>query len=229
MKNPPLAPVPLRTRVLVQGGLLLVLSAYCFTTYALIRPLFGTFGFDAITVLKSTLAVLVLGVFVLWLAPMSHVPSIIHQHVHPARRFRRGECPGCGYPSADKVSGGPCPECGVLFREPPEWRLRAGVVVSFLLLFVLAMLIGTAVAETRLLVDERQWLHDCSSPGGERLESRARTWPSGYSSLFNDPVDGPYAEALGGSRRDPEARRRGRNEPREGVDQPYSSASPGWE
>ena len=200
----------MKSTLLAQGGMLLILSVYCFTTYALIRPLFGTFGFDLMTLLKSMLAVLVLGIFVLWLAPMSHVASILHQHVYPARRFRRGECPGCGYPSANRTPGECCPECGIAYKEPAEWRMRSGVVVSFLLLFLLSMVLGTAVAETRLLVDEQQWLQDCTAPGGEQLESRARIWPSGYASLFNDPVDGPYAEALSGSVRDPNARLRRR-------------------
>ena len=207
MKKPTATPIPIGTRILVQGGLLLMLSVYCFTTYALIRPLFGTVGFDVTIVLKSMLAVGVLGIFVLWLAPMTQMPSIIHQHVTPARRFRRGACPGCGYPSADQIPAGQCPECGAAFLEPPEWRLRGGVVMSFLMLFATAVLVGTTVAETRLLVDERQWLQDCSSPGGELLESRSRIWPSGYALLFNDPVEGPYAEALSGSERDPNARR----------------------
>lgn len=208
MTGSSLATVPIRYRLLAQGGMFLVLSAYCFTTYALIRPLFGTFGFDLTTVAKSMLAVLVLGVFVLWLAPMIHVPSILHQHVYPTRRFRRGECPRCGYPGAKGIPSGCCPECGTVFKEPPEWRMRPGVVVSFLLLFLGSLVVGSVVAETRLLADERQWLRDCSAPGGEQLVSRARIWPSGYASLFNHPEQGPYAEAMSGSTRDPDARRR---------------------
>ena len=198
--------VPLRTKVLVYGGMLALLSAYCFTTYALIRPLFGTFGFDAATSLKTLLAVLVLGAFMLWLAPMTSVPTIIHRHVRPARRFRKGECPGCGYPEAKQIPSGVCPECGSAYAAPPEWRLRAGVVVQFGLLFLVSMTLGAAVAETRLLVDEGRWAQDCRSPGGNRLQSRARTWPSGFAVMFNDPESGPYAEALAGSWRDPEAR-----------------------
>ncbi|MEE2680895.1 MAG: hypothetical protein VX641_00825 [Planctomycetota bacterium] len=208
MKNSSPTPVPLRSRLLVQGGMLLMLSLYCFITYALIRPLFGTFGFDVFTVGKSLLVVLVLGVFVLWLAPMVHVPSILHQHVYPRRRFLRGQCPGCGYPRSDRNPGSCCSECGTEFREPPEWRMRSSVVVSFLVLFVSAMIIGSAVAETRLLADERQWLQDCTAPGGDQLESRSRIWPSGHAYLFNDPVAGPYAEPVAGSTRDPNARRR---------------------
>ena len=227
MRKPTHPDIPMLTRVLAQGGLLLLLSAYCFTTYALIRPLFGTIGFDATTVFKTTLAVIVLGIFVLWLAPMTNIPSIIHQHVAPSRRFRRGKCPGCGYPGAERGGARECPECGAAFREPPEWRLRGGVVVSFLLLFLAAVVLGGTVAETRLLADERQWMHDCSLPGGSRLESRARIWPSGYSLLFNDPVEGPYAEPLDGSRRDPEARPLRSRRTDSVVGGPLSSAGPG--
>lgn len=199
--------VPLRTKVLVYGGMLALLSAYCFTTYALIRPLFGTFGFEATTSIKTLLAVLVLGAFMLWLAPMTNVPTIIHRHVRPARRFRKGECPGCGYPEARQIPSRICPECGSAYAPPPEWRLRARVMVPFGLLFLVAMTLGAVVAETRLLVDERQWEQDCRSPGGDRLQSRARVWPSGFAVMFNDPASGPYAEELAGSRRDPEAKR----------------------
>ena len=226
MRKQGLADIPVLSRVLAQGGLLLLLSAYCFTMYALIRPLFGTIGFDATTVFKTTLAVIVLGIFVLGLAPMTNIPSIIHQHVAPSRRFRRGECPGCGYPEADRIESRECPECGAAFREPPEWRMRSGMVTSFLLLFLIAVVLGGTIAETRLLVDEQRWMHDCSLPGGARLESRARIWPSGYSLLFNDPVEGPYAEPLDASRRAPEARPVRSSRTESVVGGPLSSAGP---
>ena len=200
---------PTRTKIMVQGGLLMLLSVYCFLVYALVRPLFGTFGFDPATSLKSMLAVLALGCFVLWLAPITNVATIVHQHVRPSRRFKRGECPGCGYPGARQHVRGNCPECGVLFEEPPEWRMRGRIFLHFVLIFLAAMMVGTAVAETRLVLDEARWDAACSSPGGERLESRPRVWPSGYALLLNDPEHGPYAEAQAESRRDPEARREG--------------------
>ena len=207
MNRPDSVRIPVRTKVLVQGGMLVLLGAYCFVTYALVRPLFGTFGFDGITTLKTLLAVLVLGAFMFWLAPMTDVPTIVHRHVRPARRYREGACPGCGYPEARKIPSGICPECGTAYAPPPEWRLGAGVVVNFLLLFLVAMLLGAVVAETRLLIDERQWEQDCRRPGGEMLQSRSRVWPSTFAELFNDPVSGPYAQPLVGSRRDPAARK----------------------
>ena len=200
---------PVRTKILVQGLLLVLLSVYCFLVYALVRPLFGTFGFDPMTCFKSMLAVLALGCFVLWLAPITNVATIFHQHVRPSRRFKRGECPGCGYPGVGEQVRGNCPECGVPFREPPEWRMRGGIFLHFVLIFLLAMTLGGAVAETRLVLDEARWSAACSRPGGRQLESRPRVWPSGYALLLNDPEHGPYAEPQAESRRDPEARRQG--------------------
>lgn len=169
-------------RVLLLAGL----TFYCFLVYALIRPLFGTFGFDVTTTAKTVLAVCLLGVFVLWLFPLVDIPLILFHDRRPRARARKGKCPQCGYPRPPEELDTACSECGASGRVPPTWELSVNTLVRFAIFLLIAIILGSAIAEWRILTDEMRFKQQASrrsypQPGDSYTQSR--TWPSTYATM----------------------------------------------
>ncbi len=192
---------PTWSMVAFRSVFVLTISAFAFASYSLIRPLFGTFGFDLATIIKSAGAVLVLGVFVVWLIPMVDLHIGIFEHVLPARRFKQGRCPRCGHPKTPHKATRSCSECGRALEAPDGWRLDRGTVLNFMLWMAAGLFFGSAIGETRLTLDENRWIEGCrilEEMSSESLgfRTRRRTWPSSYSELYYRTGEGPYAEPL---------------------------------
>ena len=127
--------------VIILGGFTL----YCGLAYMLVRPVFGSFGFEMGITLRSMVVVTLLGCFVFFLMPLVDLPLIWFHHRKRQVRYRRGCCPNCGYPNKAGVSGSICPECGSELVAPIAWKPGVGTVRRFLILLVIAILLGSAV------------------------------------------------------------------------------------
>lgn len=187
-------------RGLLLGGL----SFYCFLVYSLVHPLFGTFGFDAVTTVKTLLATCFLGAFVLWLLPLADIPQILYQDRRPRARVRKGRCPQCGYPRPTNDLDVSCPECGSSGQMPPTWELSGRTVVRFLVLLLMAITLGSAFAEWRLLTDELRFKQQASlrnypQPGDSYTQSRA--WPSTYAKMTYTLENGASSDPVLESKR----------------------------
>ena len=192
---------PVWSMVFFRSLFVVTITGFAFAAYSLIRPLFGTFGFDLNTFLKSAGAVLALGMFVVWLIPMVDLHIGIFEHVIPGRRFKQGLCAGCGHPRTPDASEGFCSECGRRHEAPDGWRLEKRTVLNFVLWMMVGLFFGSAIGETRLTLDERRWTRECRmledmSSDSLGFRTRRRSWPSGYSELYYRTEQGPYAEPL---------------------------------
>ncbi len=192
---------PTWSMIFFRSLFVITIASFAFASYSLIRPLFGTFGFDLATCLKSAGAVLALGIFVVWLIPMVDLHISIFEHVIPRRRFRQGRCAQCGHSRSPDMKGRSCSECGRPHEEPDGWRLRGGTILNFVIWLSVGLLVGSAVAETRLTLDERRWVVECRtleemSADSLGFRARPRSWPSSYSELYYRTGQGTYAEPL---------------------------------
>ena len=192
---------PTWSMVLFRSLFILTITGFSFASYSLIRPLFGTFGFDLGTSMKSAGAVLVLGIFVVWLIPMVDLHIGIFEHVIPGRRFKQGLCAGCAHPRTPNETTDFCSECGRPHHAPESWRLKKRTILNFVLWMTVGLFFGSAIGETRLTLDERKWTQECRfledmSSGSLGFRTRKRSWPSSYSELYYRTEQGPYAEPL---------------------------------
>jgi hypothetical protein len=85
-----------------------------------------------------------------------------------------------------------CPECGLPLRAPEGYRVNARTIRLFIVLNLLAWIIGCAAAEAWILRDERAFQRECAKgvhPPCVTVDSkscgRPRTWPNGNTMLFN--------------------------------------------
>ena len=187
--------------LLFRSLFILTITGFSFAAYSLIRPLFGTFGFELNTFIKSAGAVLVLGIFVVWLIPMVDLHIGIFEHVIPGRRFKQGLCARCAHPRAPHAAASCCAECGRRHTAPEGWRLQKRTILNFVLWLSVGLFFGSAISETRLTLDERRWIQECRtlenmSPESLGFRTRRRSWPSSYSELYYRTEQGPYAEPL---------------------------------
>ena len=192
---------PTWSMILFRSLFVVTMTVFAFAAYSLIRPLFGTFGFEPGTTMKSAGAVLALGIFVVWLIPMVDLHIAIFEHVVPGRRFKQGRCPECGHPRSPGQETSYCSECGGRNRNPESWRLTKRTVFSFLIWMLVGLFLGSCIAETRLSIDEREWIQECRTLEGMSedalgFRTRKRSWPSSYSELYYRSDRGAYAEPL---------------------------------
>jgi hypothetical protein len=169
-------------------------TLYCGMMYVLVRPLFGSFGFEIGFTLKSMAVVSVLGCFVFFLMPIVDLPLIWFHHRRPEVRARRGCCPDCGHPKPPETSGSICSECGSEGIMPSVWQPGIGTIRRFLVLLAVSILLGSALGEWALLIDERNFEGEATLrtyPVAGDSYSRARAWPNGHASMTYTPENGP--------------------------------------
>jgi len=185
--------------------LLVLLGFYCFLVYSVVRPLFGTFGFDLATTVKSVLVVLVLTGFIVWLIPLVDLPLMIFNDRMPRARNRKGQCPGCGYPKPGMGSTVQCPECGTLTGAvPPRWKPTTATLTRFMGFLCIAILLGSGIGEWRILADEANFQEQASTRTytyqGESF-IRNRAWPSSHATMHYTVENGPESQTILQSRR----------------------------
>ena len=198
------APIPAWARVTHALAMIGGFGLYCGLMYVLVRPLFGSFGFDLESTLKSVIAVIFLGCFVFFLIPLVDLPLIWYRHQKPRMRAEKGCCPACGHTATPEQRERSCPECGSRPEQPPTWRPNLGTLRRFLLFLLLAIVLGSATGEWSLIADERRFEREASLrnyPEPTTSYSRPRTWPNGHAWLNYSPEAGTTASRFMGSSR----------------------------
>ncbi len=175
--------------VLLRVSLIAVLSFFAFAGYTLSR----TYGIDEPGLPSLWIAVragavsLVLMMLVCWTAMVWHLPDVIRA-ARSSRRWKDGCCSSCGYPAGDRA--GACSECGAPFVEPAGIQLTIDLVFRALVVVFVCWLIGAAVGEGSVHLDERNAMRQLASerlvnPGVESIRW-TRSWPGRGTIVVTD-------------------------------------------
>jgi hypothetical protein len=140
----------------------LLMFAYCFLCYCILRALLADFGLSAGTVLKATIATAAMSGFIVWLVPLAELPEIVFGHALPQRRARRGRCPACNYDLQGRCEVR-CPECGHDGRVPDTWQLSWHTARRFLLVLLVGLGLGVVAGEAWTTADERAFLAEAQT------------------------------------------------------------------
>ena len=139
------------------------------------------------------MATCVLSVFIIWFFPLADLPLVIYLDRLPRARVRKGKCPVCNYPKPSGDSATTCTECGASGTLPPVWSFTRKTITRFGLFLAMAILLGSAVAETLLLLDETRFTAEAETqtltqPGS--AYTRPRIWPASYAMMTYTPENG---------------------------------------
>lgn len=183
---PPQRAVSTTVLVLFLGALGSVLAAYFFVIFCVTRGLLRGIGFDVSTTIQCLLVTLVMAGFVVWLAPLCHLPEALLLHRRSQRRAARGLCPACGHPrQAAAEPTAPCPECGSDAIPPRPFEFGWPSIRRFALVGGAAYVVGSLLGFTLIRADEARFAHECSIRGGAAFE-RPRAWPASFCRLSFD-------------------------------------------
>ncbi|MBL9149408.1 MAG: hypothetical protein JNM94_12015 [Phycisphaerae bacterium] len=165
-------------RILVGAGL----GFYFFVVFCIARASLGGFGMSTFLFLKCAAVSLIMGAFMVWLAPFLELPEIWYRHRLPSKRLARGECPDCGYPRAPGTTR--CAECGSERNSPPPWQFGARTIRLFAIVATVSFVAGCGVALAWIAADERAFVREASLARG--AYSRERAWPMQFAPLAID-------------------------------------------
>jgi len=188
--------MPVSLPNLIRGVIMLLLAVHAFVMYSTARALSETVGFDAGSVLVSVLFAAVLMLPFVWAYGLADLPAEDIRHVRPKRRWKRGDCPACGY-HLHGIRSAACPECGDPVAEPEShYQFGWNTVRRFLILVGLSLLIGSAAGEISILQDEAAFRREVdrrAENGVDGSYSRPRRWPNESAGLVYTPAEGVTA------------------------------------
>lgn len=186
-----------------------VLATYYGIIVLAMRALQGHFGWSLWSTVLALVPTIVMSVFVVPLAAFARLPEHWLEQHRPLERWRRGLCPECGYAlsrgepeSADALASWPtrCPECGATPRAPRSVELSSASFRAFAWMALVALFLGTAVAETLVQIDEHRFRREVAQARLRHPDTpydRPRQWPGSFARLRWDPVRGFEADAPG--------------------------------
>ncbi|MBM4113090.1 MAG: hypothetical protein FJ253_06910 [Phycisphaerae bacterium] len=171
----------------------MVMGAYFTIAYESLRAVQGSFGFTIGQVARAIPPALALGIFLVPLVLLVELPEMVLLRGIPNRRRRRGLCPGCGYPRA--LDDHACPECESDGFVRPAIRPTLATLRRFGAMLLLALLLGAAVGETLMQLDEARFRSEVRARppivllGGtpspdDLIFQRRRQWPGSFSWLW---------------------------------------------
>jgi hypothetical protein len=185
--QPPRPPLPAAIGVPLAVGALMVAIFAVF--HQITRGLVGVFGSPWTSVALACVGTAAGGLMLLPLLPVLRLPWWWWARGLPLQRKAAGRCPDCGYHGVPE----PCAECGgdgrVAVMELLSWRSA----ILFTLLLLATMAAGVLSAETRVRVDERDFVAEVNrlTAGGHlRPHARARASPCAFATLQYDPAEG---------------------------------------
>jgi hypothetical protein len=162
-------------RVLLLGAL----ATHVFYMYGLARTMGDGFGLDAGRLVAAALFAGVMLLPLVWAVTLPDLPEIITNQVRGRMRWSQGRCPTCGY-EISRRTGDVCPECGAPAVEPARgYRITGRTVRRYILLNLLAWIIGCAASETWISADESAFRVEAvqARQQGYGYYVRAVRWP----------------------------------------------------
>ncbi len=173
--------------------IVLGLSAHVFLMYNLARVLNGGFGMNLGTIVLAVLFSAAMLIPLFWVVCLADVPEMLLSQ-RAQRRFSNGQCPSCGY-NCENISSATCPECGTALLEPARYQWTWQTLRRYVVLNVIAMLIGVGFGESLLTFDELMFRREASTLELQQfpstvLLSRNRIWPNNDSNIRYDTLTG---------------------------------------
>jgi hypothetical protein len=187
--------MPVSLPNLFRGAIMLVLGAHVFIMYSIARTMGETVGLNGGTATVAALFALVMLIPLVWAVALPEFPEMYLRHMRARRWYQQGRCPDCGYPTTATLSDH-CSECGVTLRPPQPYSVGWHTVRLFIIINLLAWLLGSAAAESWVLADEHSFQQEAIAyieRGGVGVYQRDRAWPNRSARLIYDREDGVTA------------------------------------
>jgi hypothetical protein len=166
--------------------IMLVLAAHVFYMYSTARTIGETVGLSPGTIVLAGLFSLVMLIPFVWAVALPEFPEMYLRHVRARRWYEQGRCPDCGYVTTATRTNR-CPECGAALTSPRPYAVSWHTVRLFVIINLLAWVLGSAAAESWTLVDEHRFRVEATelfATGQEGPYQRARWWPNHTRSLI---------------------------------------------
>lgn len=137
--------------------IVLLLTAHVFVMYCIARTMDGEIGSGIGTIILASGFALVMLLPIVWAVALPEFPEMYLRHVRGRRRYDAGRCPTCGYtPGVRNPTR--CSECGEPVRKPEQYHVGIRTIRLFILINLLAWVLGCAAGEAWCQNDE--WLFD---------------------------------------------------------------------
>lgn len=188
--------MPLSLANLFRSLIVLALALHVFYMYSLARSVIGGFGFDLGVTATAMLFSLIMLLPLIWAVTLPDWPEIYTRQIRGRRWFAAGRCAGCGYVVAG--CGTTCSECGMVRAAPRPYAVNVRTIRLFVVINLLAWLLGSAAGEIWAAEDERTFVREVEArlaAGREDDYARPRRWPAGSTSLMYTTSDGLTASA----------------------------------
>ena len=172
---------------LFRSLLMMILAAHVFYMYCLARTWGGEIGFHAGQISIAAGFGLIMLVPLLWAVTVPDWPEIYTRNIRNRRRFRNDRCTACDYDLRGVKETGEtiCAECGTPIAEPEPYQFTMGIFKKFILINLLAWIIGATSGEMWVFTDEVAFQREVieAFTNDEKAYTRARRWP-GVGSLY---------------------------------------------
>lgn len=188
--------MPMSLANLFRFAVLIALAVHVFMMYSFARGMAEHAGFGLGVAIRCAVFSLILLVPFVWVYWIADLPIMYRRWWKPRRRWKRGECPHCGYPF-EGSSSQICSECGMQRIPPPEqYSFSLSTIGRFVALIALAWVCGAAAGETWFLEDGRAFAAEVEArldAGKNRKYARQMHWPNGNCSYVYVPGVGIFA------------------------------------
>lgn len=180
--------MPLNGANLFRVLIMLALATHVFVMYSVARTVLGGFGFSVGVTITAMIFAFIMLTPLIWAVILPEWPEIYTRHVRARRWFRAGRCPACGYQLAGEVAV--CSECGAAYQRPQPYAISARTIRIFVMINLLAWIIGSVAGEAWTIDDERAFVREVNErieEGYDRQYVRARRWPVESTSMMYKP------------------------------------------
>ena len=176
------------SNLIVRGGFLVLVAVHAFFCYSTARVFCGNVGFQLTAVVSGLAFAAAMILPLVWMFGLVDLPRWFYSFHRPAKRWKRGQCPTCGYDMRAAIDN-ICSECGNVARQPDAYRFSATVAAQAMLLATVSWMTGSLVAEGAILYDERafiDWAVDQPASAFDKTKTvhRPRIWPNQHVSLY---------------------------------------------
>ncbi len=190
--------MPVSLTTLFRAAVVLAMAWFVFLMDLFARAMNGVVGMTPSGLVGLSLYGLLFLLPLVWAVALPDLPEMLRRQAG-RRRFERGRCGACGYPLGDHA-GVACPECGAPRRPPEPFSFGWPIVRRFVLLALVAWVLGCTAAETWAWLDEQSFAVEAAKYTGPGAYSRPRRWPDYGARLWDVPGEGISGRPPGGGR-----------------------------